>query len=389
MNERIFPSLESYIKIKVKGKNIFRFLKALHLRDIELFSITYLNRNEANIKILASDYKKIKSLRKRYEVKIIRLYGLLKYKEMVRINKYIIIAIFFISLIILVLSNMIFDIKIIHSNEDIRKLVITELEKNGLKEFSFRKSYNKLQLIKSEILKKHNSRLEWLEIERIGTKYIIRVEERKLIEEKENNNYQHIVAKRGGVIKKIDSLRGEIIRNINEYVPKGEIIISGQIKKGEEVIKNVKALGKVYAEVWYTIRVEYPLSYKEEFLTGKTKKVFTISLLDYKFSPFDRNPFKHKKVSEKILLSNRLLPIKISLNYEQELKLIDEVYSKEEAIIKANELAKKKVLEKLKVGEKILSYKNLKTDLINNKIVVELFYSVYEDIAMVEEFYVE
>ncbi|MDD4035886.1 MAG: sporulation protein YqfD [Bacilli bacterium] len=389
MIRRIFPSLENYIKLKVKGKNIFRFLRTLHLMDIELFSISYPNRNEVIIKMSIDDYKKIKDMEKRYEVEMVRLYGLIKFKELIKINKYIIISLCFISFLIFFLSNLIFDIQVIHSNKDIRKIIMAELEEKGLKKFSFRKDYSKIQLIEAEILKKHKSKIEWLEIERIGTKYIIRVEERKLASEVEKDNYQHIIAKRGGVIKKIESLRGEIIRNINEYVPKGEIIISGQIKKGEEVIRNVKALGKVYAEVWYNIRVEYPLAYQEEYLTGKDKKVLVIDFLNYKLSLFDKDPFKEKRVKEKRLLSNRLLPIKLGLNYEQELRVIDEVYSKEEAIIKANEIAKKKVLEKLKEGEKIISHKNLKVELLDNKIIVEIFFSVYENIAMVKEFSVE
>ena len=39
---------------------------------------------------------------------------------------------------------------------------------------------------------------------------------------------------------------------------KGEVIISGNIMKGEKLAYQVKSNGHVYAETWYTVKIEVP-----------------------------------------------------------------------------------------------------------------------------------
>ena len=183
----------------------------------------------------------------------------------------------------------------------------------------------------------------------------------------------------------IDSSRGEIVKKINDYVKKGDIIISGHIKKSEEVKNTVAAEGNVYAEVWYTVNVEMPLIYKEEYKTGKSKKVLTFSVFGNNYSLFDFFPYKNKIVEENIIFKSSILPIKLSFNNEYELRVIDEVYTYDEAIDKAVDLAHRKLKMKLSKDEKILYEKKLKTTQNNSTILVTVFFKVYENITAYEE----
>ena len=125
--------------------------------------------------------------------------------------------------------------------------------------------------IKKQILEKHKNRIEWLEIENVGTKYIIRVEERILNNIEENGSPRDIVAKKDAIIKRIDAYSGEVLKNKLDYVRRGDIIISGNIHLNEEVKNHVEAKGKVYGEVWYKVSLEYPLHYEEVTYTNKKK----------------------------------------------------------------------------------------------------------------------
>ena len=73
----------------------------------------------------------------------------------------------------------------------------------------------------------------------------------------------------------------------------------------------------------------------------------------------------------------------ISLTYDnqRELIVIDEVYTIEQAIKKAEERAYSEINSKLNDKEKILSSKNLKVDVNDSKIELEMFFTVYEDIT--------
>jgi similar to stage IV sporulation protein len=389
MLKNIIFSYNNQIKLRIKGKNLFKFVRTLISNNIELLKIEYLNRNEMLIRVTENDYNKIKNIKTINEIETVELYGGLKLKGIININKYFFTVIFFGYILLVFLSNITMDVQVVHSNSGIRTLLIKELEERGIKKLSIKKGYDEIELIEKEILAKYKNKIEWLEIQEIGTKYIVKVEERKINTEIENNNYQHIVAKRSGIIKVIEANNGDIVRIVNEYVGKGAILISGAILRNGALVKNVKASGKVYAEVWYTTIVEYPLTYKEEYITGNNKTVYALKFLNHNISFFDFKPYKNKRIEEKILMKNIILPIQFVKQKQKELKVTDEVYSHEDALIRATNLARTKIEEKLQKGEKILREKNLSVSIEDNKIVVNIFFAVYQDIGVAQPFVVE
>ena len=103
------------------------------------------------------------------------------------------------------------------------------------------------------------------------------------------------------------------------------------------------------------------------------------------YSIFDFFPYKNKRIEENIIVKNNILPIKLSFNKEYELRVIDEVYTYDEAISKAVDLAREKLKMKLSKDEEILYEKKLKTTQNNSTILVTVFFKVYENITAYEE----
>ena len=87
-------------------------------------------------------------------------------------------------------------------------------------------------------MKTETEKIEWLEIDSIGTKYVVKVEERIKNEPIVDNKTQHIVAKKNAMILEIYAESGEIKVKKNDYVEKGDVLISGFITKDEEIKKN-------------------------------------------------------------------------------------------------------------------------------------------------------
>ncbi len=377
----------SAYEVKIEGRDLKRFIKMLYRRKINLLNIVYDDAG-VYIKVNKSDYEKLLEIKTIYEIKLTRLYGIEKYKYLLKKYWIFIVSVAFGFLLLFFLSNIIFDIEVIHRKKDIRDLVYKELNSYDIKKYNFVLPFTKQEKIVKEILSNNRDRLEWLEIERVGVKYIVRVEERIINDIKDDNTPRNVVAKKDGIIMHVDASRGEIIKKINDYVKKGDIIISGSITKNEEVKNKVAASGNVYAEVWYTVDVSMPLTYKEEYLTGKSKKSLTFTIFDKNYSVLDLFPYKHKRINENIIFKNRILPIKLSFNKEQELRVIDEVYTYDEAIDKALILAREKISAKFNDNEKILSEKKLKIKQNNSTILMTVFFKVYEDItsyASIEE----
>ena len=308
MKNQILFMLKSKVTINVKGKNIERFIHRLINNKIELISIDYISYNEVNIKIYKEDYDKIEEIKSIYEVNIINYNGIIKIKKDISFNKYIIFFIMIGLAIIIFLSKLIFSIEVVTNDNDMKEKILEELNNNGVSLYHFKKSYNKLQNIKEKILEKYNNEIEWIEIENIGTKYIVRYEPRIIKEKEEETKFRHIVAKKDAIIYDVDASVGQIVRIKNDYVKKGDIIVSGYIDLNGNVKKTVSSIGKVYGEVWYTVTVSYPFKYKEKKETGRKKNVYTIKILNKTIELFNFNKYKNKIVNDKIILKNTILP---------------------------------------------------------------------------------
>ena len=370
MKDQFINSFKSSIKIKITGKNIERFIRKIIQLKIEILDIKIKKYNEAIIKIYKKDLDKIEEIKTIYDIEIIETFGFIKIKKIININKYLIISIMIGYILLLILTSTIFKVEIIQD----------ELEKYGIKEKKFKKSYKEIQKIKKKILNDYKDKIEWIEIEEVGTKCIVRVEERILTKNKKEISTQNIVAKKSAILTKIEAKNGEIVKNINDYVKKGDVVITGDIKLNEETKSITGADGKIYGEVWYKTTIEYPLHYKEVMMKKNKKTVYTIKFLN-KYYSIEIHPFKTKKIKEKTLFKNNLLPLRIVKQYQTETKEINEKYTKSQAIKKATEMAKKKIESKLNDNEYIIDYKRLNVDENNSKIVLELFFSVCEDIT--------
>lgn len=380
MKNNFFLFFKSKIKINIKGRKIERFIKRLADNKINIYNMEMINRNEANIVILKSDYLKVLNIKSIYEFNIVGGTGMIKIRKTLKLNSLILVFLVIGIIVLQILSRMIFSIEVVHTDKSIRNKMLSELENYGLKIHAFKKSYDEVQKIKEQILTNHKDDIEWLEIENIGTKYIVRLEERKIKNNEESNEKRHVIASKNAIIKKIEAENGEIVKEINSYVNAGDIIISGNITLNEQVKNTVSASGHVYGEVWYKVKVDYPLAYSEKHETGNSQKRLVFNFLNKSYE-LGFKKYEDKNVSSKTLLKHIFLPISLTYDNQRELIVIDEVYTIEQAIKKAEERAYSEINSKLNDKEKILSSKNLKVDVNDSKIELEMFFTVYEDIT--------
>lgn len=376
----MIEKLISKISLNIKGKNINRFIKKLRTKRIEILSLKYKNPNEADIIIYKKDYETVLKIKSIYDVTELDVFGLIKIKRKIKISKHLIILTIIAFAIFLFFTHVIFDVEVIHSNKDIRNLLLNELKAEGIKKLSFKKSYNEISKIKEKILNKYPDKIEWLEIEENGTKYTVRVEERTIVKEDENNTPRNIVAGKDGVLKKVIAEKGDIVKDMNDYVKKGDMIINGELIFNEKVTGKVKAEGKAYAEVWYVTKTEYPFATYTETETGKTKEVYAIKFLNHTFE-FTLHKFKTKKIEEEDIVKHSLIPIKLVKQKQKETKVTDQILTVEEAIDKAKEKAENDIKKNLSKDEYIIRSKYLKSTVKESIVEVEMFFAVYEDIT--------
>lgn len=367
-------------RIKITGKDPKYFLRHLIVKKIKLYNIVE-DHDGISLTVDEVDYAKILKMKTSYNIKIVNRFGVAKLRYLLLKYKYILFFLFLTLGLMIILSHFIFFIDVIHSKEEIRELVENDLKEFGISKYKFRVSYAKKEEIRNKILEKEKDKIEWLEIDRIGTRYIVNVEERLIKDNKVDNEVRDIVAKKDAMILNIEAETGEIVRKKYEYVRKGDTIVSGTIKNKEDEVSKVKAEGKVYGEVWYSVTVELPKKYYEEKKTGKTSKALTLRIANKKISvPFSKDN-KSYISEDSSILENNLIPIKLVLETKHEIEIIDKEYNMDNSSSEAIKLATKKLDDRLDEQSMILSKKVLKKTLKNSKIIVEIFFKVRENIT--------
>ncbi|MEG0995124.1 MAG: sporulation protein YqfD, partial [Bacilli bacterium] len=263
--------LRGYI-LKITGKHPHDFIKRLLSLSVNLYEIKIF-KNYVLIKVNELDFKKIKNLKTSYEIEIIAYVGFNLLSYLIKKYYIFVCSLLWGFIVFLIVSNLTFDIDIIHQDENVRNEVKRMVIQEGLIPYHFQVNFKKKEAITKNILLKNKDKIEWLEIEKKGVKYIVHLTLRKIINPSTDILPQNIVAAKDGMIINITASQGEVVKKKYDYVKKGDILITGVIKNGDLFMKNVKALGKVEAEVWYQSQIEMPLYFYDAKETGKKKKV--------------------------------------------------------------------------------------------------------------------
>lgn len=368
------------INIIVYEKDYNYFINFLIKNHINYQNLK-INDNKIILTILKEDLKKINKL---FKCEIKSSLGIYKIKDSILKNKIFLLSIIGGIILLFILSNIIISIKVYSSDKNIRNLIINELDNYGIKRLTFDKSYKEKEKIKKDILEKHEDTLEWLEFERKGMNLIIHVEKRIIKKEQnKDNKYCNIVATKDGLIKNVKAEVGMKVKDINDYVKKGDIIISGEIKKDEEVKKDVCAAGDVYATVWYTAYVKIPTKYEKVNITNKKRFNLKIKRFDKEYIVF-KNKYKDYTVKDVYLFHffNNKFYLQLINKKERLSKNISK--DQENNMILLN--IQNKFTKNLKDYEYIEDEKILKKVRNNSTIEAEVFLSVYKKIGKQETY---
>ena len=321
---------------------------------------------------------------KTLKIKKIKYTGPLYFKKTFKRYQYVLLAIVCAIVLVIFSSFFIVDIRVLHNDEEIVDLILRELENNGVKKFHLAKSFNDLEIIKNKIRDNNLDKIDWLEINKVGMKYIVRVEERIINLENKVKDYCHIYATKDGVISSIKLTVGEMQIDLGDYVKKGDVLVSGDIHLNEEVVDNVCAKANVYAQVWYTVNVKVPLEYVTTEKTGKTRNNIVINYdgIDH---PLFKDRLENYQSTKKELFN--ILGVKVYLKKDEEVSKKSHKYSTKEAEEKALKEAREKIEITLDNDEKIISQKVLQKTINNSTIDIDIFIVTEENIATQKEAY--
>lgn len=369
------------VRVKVTGKNSNIFLKKLITSKIDIYELEQA-KDSLKIVINYSDYEQLIKNKTIYKIEIINYYGLIKIKQICK-TYFLFILITLLGIITnFFLGSIIWKVEVITPNQKLVNIIKKDLKKLNISPLHKKITYKEKEKIKKEILIKEKDMVEWLEIEEKGSKYIIKVEQRKKNKREKNCYERNIVAKKNAILLEIKAENGEIIKRKNDYLEKGETVISGWIHNKDTVVSKKCAIGKIYGEVWYKVVVLVPKDKEKIQKTGNKSKGISMTILKktYNFN----NKFRTSTKNKYNIIEENIFPVKIALVNYYQIKVKKQPYTSQEIENIAIETATKKIKKQL-IDESIISKKVLKKTSINSKIKVEVFFKVKENITAYED----
>jgi len=382
---RFWNYLRGYICFRIEGLNLERFINIAVSRNIYLWDIKRINYTTIEIKAGAKNYKEIEDILKRTgcEGKIIFNSGWPFLVEKILKRKTIVIGLFFSLLTIVMLTSYIWTIDVNCENYILEKDIRRYLNKIGIEKGLLKSKIN-IPEVENKLLI-HYERIAWVDIDIKGTKAIVNVVEKQLYKKKiKDTTPCDIVAKKNGIIEKIIPRQGDAMVKKGDVVKPNQVLISGTIKRDEDILRYVHSMGEIYAKTYYeateTLLIEKTLKertgniYKRRILKlGNTSIIIGVNKI-----PFEKYILETKNKH----LKWRNIRIPVEFVFEEYYEIYEKnIVIKEDDLKKAlRETLMVRLIPQIPKDAKILN-KTMVYEKHDNSIVGKLIIEVLESIG--------
>ncbi len=385
-SNNLLQYIKGYVHIVVEGYYIERFINICNTKNILLWNLKKENSILLRACVEVTKFKELKEICKKTKCKI-KIEGkkgvpfvIRKYKK----RKFFIALFLFMVLVIISLSNFIWNIDIEGNTNIPKDEIIFIASKQGLSTGKLKGKIDTKQVINQIRLERDD--IAWVGIEIKGTNAIIKiVEADKKPEIINEDEYCNIISDRDAVITKVSAKNGTPLVKEGDVVTKGDIIIAGWMEGKYTETRYVHAQGEIQAKVWYSSTQKIGLKETVKQETGNEESKYSV-----KFNNFQINLHKSVPKFEKYDTIETNKKLKLFSNFYLPIELIEYTYKEyqETIVIRSQEEAKKigeerattELLDKIQ-GKEILD-KQVKVKSENDFIEVEVIYEVEENIGI-------
>ncbi|MGY0692883.1 sporulation protein YqfD [Virgibacillus sp. FSP13] len=391
--------ITGYVTILVKGHMPELFFQKCVKQGILVWDIKKVSQTSCQGNVKLQDIKLIKQIKRKtiYKLSFVHKKGSpFLFKKIIR-KKEIVTGLLVSILLIFLLSNIIWDVKVTGLPKDIEKKIVKQLDIYGIHPGSWSLTLEPPSVIQQKLVS-DIPELLWVGVNKKGTTYFLEGVEKSIVKEKEVKGPRNLVATKKGVIQNMYVSKGLSKKHVNDYVEPGDVLVSGKLdfeedvekeEKDDEKSKLVAAEGEVIAKTWYEVSVTVPLHANFEMLTGKNEKKYYLGFGDVKLPiwGFGDPDYKniHKEVNNNPI---HFLKWELPINFIES-KLSEKKYhkldrTKEEAIQVGKKQAKNELQLRLGPEAKIISQKILHESTEHGKVKLTLYHTVEENIAKAE-----
>lgn len=282
--QRLLRYLKGYLKIRVEGMYVERFLNMCSHHHIDLWNLKPIEHNyEMNISVVG--FRKLKPIIRKTKSKVIILgkngfpFYIYKYRKRTLFLLSLFASIFFLYASTFFICQIDISGNMQYSKNTIME-TLNKLEiHNGI-----RKERIDCDEV-SQFLRTEFDNITWASVYISGTKLFIEIKEKEPEEELSNlypdNQVNHLVAESSGEITSMITRKGSPKVHIGDRVKKGDILISGEIEiknDAGEVVAYQYVVPEAEIKIKTTVKYEdkIPLNYYKKVYTKRAVKLLRI-----------------------------------------------------------------------------------------------------------------
>lgn len=240
-----------YDLYEVVSDDIISLLNSFKKDHLIVFQLTKIDDN--TYRFYLPIYQRF--LARKYNMQIIKSIGILYYLVVLFCKKINIIGVISFALTLLICSCFIFKVEITGNSPSNTKLVEEVLKENNINAGDLKKSYQELNEIYDDLKASFKGKIDYLNIYQEGGVLFVKYTNSVGAKEVENN-FQNIYASKDGVIQSIDVSSGNIVVQVNQFVKKGDLLVSNTITSTNGENKIIATKGKVMAYTYVTYQGE-------------------------------------------------------------------------------------------------------------------------------------
>lgn len=388
-SNRLIQYVGGYVDVVIEGYYIERFINICNTKQILLWNLKRKNSITLYASISIKDFKSLRSICKKTKCKLKIQnkkgipFTLRKYKK----RKIFLGLLFLIVIIVIILSNFIWNIDVEGNINIPREELLALAEENGLSVGKIKGGINTKEVINKIRLERDD--VAWVGIDIIGTNAVIKVVEADakpdIINEEE---YCNIVADKDAMITKVIARNGTPVVEEGSVVKKGDILIDGWMEGKYTGRQYVHSQGEIEAKVWYTATEKIELKETKKIETGNEENKYSVKINNFQINLPKSIPNFEKydtiEASKKLkLFSNFYLPFELITYTYKEYKEETVIHSIEEAKQIGVERAEEKLVNEIK--DKEILDKQIKVKAESEYLLVEVTFEVKEKIGIEEK----
>ncbi|WP_126427742.1 sporulation protein YqfD [Brevibacillus marinus] len=386
MRNQLKEWVQGHVTVTIRGKRFERLLNLAVRKGVQIWNVRRRGQEEWQCDMLVSDYLRLRPLLRETGCRshLLSRQGMPFLLVRLRQRAGFTVGFFLFFLSLYMLSSLIWSVEVIGTETIWPEEVRQAAQKIGIKPWAWKAKLKEPQILQAQ-LAEMLPEASYVGVELRGTKAIIQVVEKEQPDPPKVYSPRHLVARKKAVIHRIQAEAGRVMVNVNQFVNKGQVLISGMI--GNNARRGlVAARGKVEGEVWYVADVSVPLQQTSYSYTGEQQTSYHLLFGGYavRLWPWEEVSYPHFEQREQrhyLGYGDFRLPMGWKTATLYQTQPHQRKLSRDAAIALAKQVARADVLKKAGEDARIKDEKVLHVKEESGKVYLSLHYAVIEEIT--------